>query len=389
MRMQASKETKRCPVRQILQLWFLCLFALLGLPLQAAETIAIGQVVPLTGVLAETGKQIVLGGSIYFDWINAQGGIHGAKIRHVVQDDGYKVPDTVRVTRQLLEHPEVVALFGFVGTANISQLLQEGILERAGVALVAPYTGGEELRKPFNPWIFHIRASYAEEAERMVRHLTVGMKRMAVVYQNDGFGKTGLSGVQAALEKRGLSLLGAIPYERNTTDVAQAAKKIKELQDVQAVIVIATSEPAAAFVKHYRSSGGFAQLYGISVIDPEVLLQRAGLDAVRGMGISQVVPYPFQPRIPVVREYLQLLEKYAPTAHANYTSFEAFAGAKVLVEALRRAGPEPSRSKVLRALETIQNFDLGGMTISYAPNTRVGSHFVEVTVIGGQGKLVK
>jgi len=388
MRMQPSKETS-CFIRQLLQMWLLCLCALLGLPLQAAEPIAIGQVAPLTGVLAETGKQVVLGGSIYFDWVNAQGGIHGANIRHVVQDDGYKVADTVRLTRQLLDRAEVVGLFGFIGTANVSQLLQEGVLERAGVALVAPYTGGAELRHPFNPWIFHIRASYAEEAERMVQHLTVGMKRIAVVYQNDGFGKSGLAGVQAALEKRGLSLLGAVPYERNTTDVAQAAKKIKELQNVQAVIVIATSEPAAAFVKHYRSSGGFAQLYGISVIDPEVLVKHAGLDAVRGMGISQVVPYPFQPRLPVVREYLQLLEKYAPTAHANYTSFEAFVGAKVLVEALRRVGPEPSRTKVLRALEAMQNFDVGGLVISYAPNKRVGSHFVEVTVIGGQGKLVK
>ncbi|MEO8014920.1 MAG: ABC transporter substrate-binding protein, partial [Polaromonas sp.] len=114
-----------------------------------AAELVIGQVAPLSGVLASTGKQMVVGGKIYFDHINAQGGVHGALIRQDVVDDGYKVADTVRLTREMLARPEVVALFGFAGTANVTQLLTDGVLDVGGAALVAPYTGGESLRNPF------------------------------------------------------------------------------------------------------------------------------------------------------------------------------------------------------------------------------------------------
>ncbi|MFD2376611.1 ABC transporter substrate-binding protein [Ottowia pentelensis] len=349
----------------------------------------IGQVAPLTGVLGTTGQQMVLGGKIYFDWVNSQGGVNGATIRQEVVDDGYKVPDTVRLTRALLAKPEVVALFGFAGTANITQLLADGVLEQGGAALVAPYTGGEPLRSPFNPWIFHLRASYGDEAEHMVQQLTtLNMSRIAVVYQDDGFGKAGLAGVEAALAKRNLKLVTSAGYERNTDKVEDAAKAIRAA-DAQAVIMIAINKAAGAFVKRYRELGGGAQLMSISVVDPAEIVKIAGLKNAHGVGISQVVPYPYQPRLPVVREFQQLLEKYAPEAEVNYTNFEEFLGAKVLVEGLRRAGPEPTRAKLIKALESLRNFDLGGITVSYSPTNRVGSRYVEVTVIDGEGRLRK
>ncbi|MBN9404061.1 MAG: ABC transporter substrate-binding protein [Burkholderiales bacterium] len=358
-------------------------------PSAGAAEVVIGQVAPLTGVLGTTGQQMVLGGKIYFDWVNSQGGVNGATIRQEVVDDGYKVPDTVRLTRALLAKPEVVALFGFAGTANITQLLADGVLEQGGAALVAPYTGGEPLRSPFNPWIFHLRASYGDEAEHMVQQLTtLNMSRIAVVYQDDGFGKAGLAGVEAALAKRNLKLVTSVGYERNTDKVEDAAKAIRAA-DAQAVIMIAINKAAGAFVKRYRELGGGAQLMSISVVDPAEIVKIAGLKNAHGVGISQVVPYPYQPRLPVVREFQQLLEKYAPEAEVNYTNFEEFLGAKVLVEGLRRAGPEPTRAKLIKALESLRNFDLGGITVSYSPTNRVGSRYVEVTVIDGEGRLRK
>ncbi len=366
----------------------LCAGGGLAQPARAGE-IVIGQVAPLSGVLATTGQQMVLGGKIYFDWVNAQGGVHGAQIRQHVVDDGYKVLDTVRLTRGLLERPEVVALYGFAGTANITQLLTDGVLEQGGAALVAPYTGGEPLRSPFNPWIFHVRAGYADEAEHMVQQLTtLGMDRVAVMYQDDGFGKAGLAGVEAALAKRKLRLVASAGYERNTDQVDGAVRAI-QAADAQAVIMIAINKPAAAFIQRYRAQGGGAQLYSISVVDPAELVKLAGLQNAHGLGISQVVPYPYQPKLPVVREYQQLLKQYAPGAEVNYTSFEQFLGAKVLVEALRRAGPAPTRAKVLKALESLQRLDLGGVTVGYSPTNRIGSRYVEVTVIGRSGRLMK
>lgn len=352
-------------------------------------TVTIGQVAPLSGVLATTGQQMVLGGKVYFDSVNDQGGVHGAKIRTLVLDDGYKVDETLRLTKELVAKPEVVALFGFAGSANIAKLLEEKVLADAGIALVAPYTGGELLRKPFNPWIFHVRAGYADEAEHMVKQLnTQGLARIAVLYQNDAFGKAGLAGVESALQRRGLKLVASASYERNTVEVASAVKVIRAATP-QAVIMVAINKPAAAFAKQYREAGGGGQLFNISVVDPAELVKLGGIENVRGLGISQVVPYPYQQTIPVVREFHEAMKKYAPKDEVNYTNFEEFLGAKVLVEALRRAGPKPTRAKVIAALESMNNYNLGGVRIGFGPKERVGSRFVEVTVIGSQGKLLK
>ena len=362
--------------------------ALLQTTAMAAD-IVISQLAPLTGVLASTGKQMVLGGQIYFSHINDTGGVHGQKIRVLVTDDGYKVEETVRLTREALANPEVVALYGFAGTSNVGKLLTDGVLEQGGAALVAPYTGGEPLRSPFNPWIFHVRAGYADETEHMVQQVTtLGMTRIAVMYQDDGFGKAGLEGVQKALAKRKLTLSVAAPYERNTDKVEEAVRQVKA-SDAQAVIMISVNKSTSAFIKRYREAGGGAQLYNISVVDPAEIVRLAGLKNAHGLGVSQVVPYPFMPSLPVVREYQTLLKKYAPNELVNYTSFEQFLGAKVLVEGLRRAGPKPTRAKVVKALESMGNFDLGGTSVGYSADNRVGSRYVEVTVIGSSGKLLK
>jgi ABC-type branched-subunit amino acid transport system substrate-binding protein len=343
----------------------------------------------LTGVLASTGRQMVLGAQVEFDAVNAQGGIHGEKIRHVVLDDGYRVDRTEQQTRQLVADPQLLALIGFAGTANVGQLLKDKVLEDAGIALVAPYTGGEPLRTPYNPWIFHVRAGYADEAEHMVKQLAAqGITRIAVVYQDDAFGQAGLDGVKAALERRQLQLAGAAGYERNTAKVQPAVEAMLKLQP-QAVIMVAVNKPAAAFIQQYRAHGGGGQLFSISVVDPAELVRLGGLSAVQGLGISQVVPYPYQPQRAVVREFRALMRKYAPQAEVNYTNFEEFLGAKVLVEALRRAGPKPTRAAVIQALESLHPYDLGGFDVSFGPHNRIGSRFVEVTVIGSTGKLLK
>ena len=369
----------------------LALGAALALPQARARSaeLVVAQVAPLSGVLASTGAQMVVGGRIYFEHVNATGGIHGRNIPHLVVDDGYKVDETVRLTREVLARPEVLALFGFAGTANIGKLLSERVLEEGGAALVAPYTGGEILRTPFNPWIFHVRAGYADETEHMVQQATtLGLRRIAVMYQDDGFGHAGLEGVRQALARRKLEVTVAAGFERNTDKVEEAVQRIKD-SDAQAVIMISVNKPTAAFVRRYRELGGGAQLYNISVVDPGEIVKLAGVRNAHGLGISQVVPYPYTPRLPVVREYQQLLQRHAPGESVNYTSFEEFLGAKVLVEGLRRAGPNPTRAKVVAALESMGRLDLGGITVGYSPTNRVGSRYVEVTVISSSGKLLK
>ena len=322
-----------------------------------AQDILIGQVAPLSGVLGDTGKEMVLGVKVYFDHVNAKGGINGKKIKHIVKDDAYVVADTVRLTKEMIEKDRVVALIGFAGTGNVGELLKQNVLSDAKIALVAPYTGGEPLRTPFNPNIFHIRAGYADEAEEMVKQLDrQGIKRIAVMYQDDPFGKSGLAGVEA----------GALP---------------------QAVIMISVNKSTGAFIRQFRDVAPGVQLFNISVVNPKELARLAGEDKARGVGIAQVMPYPYSPAVAVVNEYRQLMAKYAPGKELSYTSLEEFIGAKVLVEGLRKAGANPTREKVINALATLRKYDVGGFTVSFAPDNRIGSRFVEVTIIGKNGTL--
>ncbi|HYD63734.1 MAG TPA: ABC transporter substrate-binding protein [Noviherbaspirillum sp.] len=366
-----------------------CIGASFAIGAMGADEIVIGQVAPLSGVLADTGKDMVLGVKVYFDSVNDKGGVHGRKIRHVVKDDGYKVDETVRLTQEVIEKDDAVALIGFAGTGNVGELLKQKVLEKASIALVAPYTGGEILRTPFNSNIFHIRAGYADEAEGIVNQLVLlNMKRIGVMYQDDPFGKAGLAGVEAALKKRGLELVGTGAYEKNTDNVVDAVKSIAQANP-QAVVMISVNKSTAAFSKQIRAVSTVAQLVNISVVNPKEIVRMIGPDNARGIGIAQVMPYPYSPTSAIVKEYQQAMKKYAAGTELSYTSFEEFVGAKVLVEGLRRAGPNPSREKVIRGLESLNAYDVGGFTVNFSPTNRVGSRFVEITVIGKDGRLLR
>lgn len=354
-----------------------------------APDIVIGQVAPLSGVLEETGRDMVLGGKIYFDYINANGGIKGRRIRHVVKDDGYQVEKTVALTQELLDREDAVALFGYAGTGNIGKLLQDGVLAKANVALVAPYTGSETLRTPFNPYIFHLRAGYADEASTMVDYfVSNGMSKVSVMYQDDAFGKAGLAGIEDALQKHGLKVASVGHYPKNTDDVAEAVRTIGAANP-QAIAMISVTKSSAAFVKQYRAAiGNNAVIFSISVVNAQEMARLSGPEIVRGVGITQVVPYPFSGQIAVVKEYQGLLKQYGPKdAQPSYTSFEEFLGAKVLVEGLKRS-KSISREGLMTALSTL-NFDTGGFKVAFEPDNRVGSKFVNITVIGRNGKLTR
>lgn len=366
-----------------------CLAAFMASGTSAADDIVIGQVAPLSGLLADTGKDMVTGVSVYLEHVNSQGGVHGRKLRHVIKDDGYKVEDTVRLTKEAIEKDGALALIGFAGTGNVGELLTRKVLESANIALVAPYTGGEVLRTPFNPYIFHIRAGYADEAEGIVNQLVMlNMKRIGIMYQDDPFGKAGLAGVEAALKKRNLQVVGTGAYEKNTDDVTAAVNAIAQANP-QAVIMISVNKSTAAFSKQIRGVSTVAQLVNISVVNPKEIVRLIGGDNARGIGIAQVMPYPYSPASAIVKEYQQAMKKYAPGTELSYTSFEEFVGAKVLVEGVRRAGPNPTREKVIRALETLNPYDTGGFTVHFSPTNRVGSRFVEITVIGKDGRLLR
>ena len=268
------------------------------------EDLVIGQVAPLTGTIAGTGNEYVAGGAAYFAHVNDTGGIYGRKIRVALKDDSYKPDQTLALTRQMLAEDKPLALFGFVGTGNVMALNKNRVLEDAGIALLAPYTGAQDLREPMNPQIFHIRASYTDETARMVEHLqSIGLRRFAVMYQDDAFGKSGLAGAETALQKLGMQAVAKGAYDRAKPEDIDAAVAAIAATNPDAIIMVAVNRASAAFIKKMRAQGSKARLFSISVINFKELLKNAGEENARGIGISQVMPFPYSTLVPVAREF--------------------------------------------------------------------------------------
>jgi branched-chain amino acid transport system substrate-binding protein len=355
-----------------------------------AQDLVLGQVAPLTGTIAETGNEYVAGAAAYFAHVNEKGGVNGRKIRVIVKDDAYKPEETLKLTQEILERDKPIALFGFVGTANVAALNKADVLGKNGIALLAPYTGATSLRQPVVPQLFHIRASYADETAKMVEHLaTIGVKRIAVFYQDDPFGTSGLNGAVEAMKRINLAPVATAGYDRTKPEnVDEAVKKIGAVAP-DAVISVSVNRATAAFIKKMRAAGQNAQIFSISVVNFKELIKNTGEELTRGVGIAQVMPFPYTASAPVVREFHTLMKKHQPDKVISYASMESFIAAKVMVEALRRAGAKPDREKVLKALGGMSDYDVGGFTVGFSPQARVGSRFVEVTVIGPGAKLIR
>ncbi|MDQ5877293.1 MAG: hypothetical protein QG638_24, partial [Pseudomonadota bacterium] len=322
----------------------------------------------------------------YFKSVNSKGGVSGRKIELVTLDDGYVVDRTVANAKKLLDENNVFAFFGMFGSANYGALVP--MINERNVPSVAPYTGSDGLRTQLSPTTFWLRASYGDETEKIVDQLTtLGINRIAVFYQDDAFGKAGLAGVDAALAKRKLKTLATGVYDKTKNDVGEAVKTIGAA-DPQAVVMISTYKPTAAFVKQMRQSGKLPQFFALSVVGLKALHAELGAEAA-GIAISQVVPFPDNATAPVVREMKQLPPEMLPASGVTYTTLEGYIAAKVMVEALRRAGATLSREKLVAALESMRDYDVGGYPVNYAGGNRLGSRFAEVTIVSKSGKLMR
>ena len=355
-----------------------------------ASEIVVGQVAPLTGLLAPTGNHVRAGAQIYFDAVNASGGINGQKIKLVSKDDGYKVPDTIKQAKALIEEMQPVALFGFVGTGNVEAVLKEKILDDNGIPLVMIRTGATSLAKSGNPWMFITRASYAGEIGKIFQlYSATGYKNYGIFYQDDPFGQDGLASAEALAEKHGCKIVAKGSYEKNTTNVASAVKTIAAAAP-HLVIMVSNTAASAAFIKQAKDAGLRTQFVAISTTDATQLVEAIGAPTAAGVAITQVVPHPDNRTVPLSKEFKENFTKYKPEGVVyNHALLEGYVGAKVLVEGLRRAGPAPTRKKLREALEQIRNYDLGDLQISYSPTNRAGTAFADINIISGNGVLLK
>lgn len=349
------------------------------------QTIVIGQSAAFSGPAAELGGEMKKGAKAYFDLVNSEGGVAGRKIDLVSLDDGYEPNRAADNTRKLINDHKVFALFGYVGTPTSNAALP--IFTEEKVPFFGAYTGAASLREPLNRYIFNVRASYYDETEAIVEQLvSVGVKNIAVFYQNDAYGKAGLTGVERAMKKRNLPISALGTVERNTVDVAKAVQDIKAVSP-DAIIMVSAYKSCGEFIRQARKAGSNAQFFNVSFVGSNALASDLGT-AGSGVAISQVVPFPWSPSVAVVKEYQKTMAQFAPKSPYSFGSLEGYIAAKVFVEGLKRTGKELTRDKFIATLEKTNDLDVGGFHVSFAPNKHDASKYVDLTIIGKSGKFL-
>ncbi len=356
-----------------------------GAPGVTNDRILLGQSVALTGAAAQLGIQMRNGIKAYFDFVNERGGVNGRKLELLTLDDGYEPARTVPNTKKLIEEHKVFGLIGYVGTPTSVPSIP--VFTAAKVPFVGPFTGAEALRAPFNRYIFHVRASYYDETEKIVEHIvSLGGKSIAVFYQDDAYGQAGLKGVEIAMTKRGLKIAALGTVERNTVKVEGAVKSIGAAKP-DAVVMISAYTSCAEFIRQMKKTGSGSTFYNVSFVGSKALSNALGKEGV-GVGISQVVPFPWGAAVPVVKEYQQLSAKTG-NKDIDFSAMEGFLVAKVFVEGLRRTGKNLTREGFIDAMEKMQDVDVGGFFVSYSPKNHAGSKFVDLTIIARDGKFLR
>ncbi len=344
--------------------------------------IVLGQSAPLSGPSAQLGRDYREGSLAWFAEVNRKGGIHGRRLRLVSLDDRYEPALTLSNTRRLIERERAFALFGYVGTPTTKEILP--LVDQARIPLVAPLTGARLLREPLRPMVFNLRASYRAEVERIVAELVrAGRHRIAVLHQQDAFGEDGLAASRSALGGHGLRPVAVASVTRNSTATEAAARTI-QAADPNAVVIISAYPSSASFSRSMLRRGSTAQLMNVSFVGTAGLQDSLPGGAATGIGITQVVPFPWDRRVPVVAQYQQLLLKQRPSAGFGFTSLEGFLAARWLTAALEKAGPNPSRAQLANAFEGMKQLDLGGFELRLSPLDHQASDRVELTFLGSQ-----
>lgn len=359
--------------------------ALLALPAVRAqgERVLLAQSAPFSGPAAQLGIQFHNGAKLFFDQLNAQGGLHRKPVELVKLDDGYEPDRCAENTRKLLAD-DPVALFAYVGTPTSLAALP--LATAAKTPFFAPFTGAMGLREPFNRYAFHLRASYNDETALIVNQLVqLGRHKIAVFHQNDAYGKAGLDGVTLALAAHNSKPVGTATVERNSVEVAAAVKALVALRP-DAIVQIGAYKACAAFIKAAKAAGYGGTFYNVSFVGTQALADELGKDGL-GVVVSQVMPSPYNPARAIAREYVEASRKAGGENVPNFSSMEGYLAAKVLADALRRGPARITRDSVVAALEGLGQQTYGGFNVTFSGNDHVASKFVELSMLTGDGRV--
>jgi branched-chain amino acid transport system substrate-binding protein len=346
--------------------------------------IVVGQSVPLSGPMGPTMTGVLAGQNLALDEANRKGGVHGRKVKLVALDDAFDPKRTLENARKLVEEHQAVALFGLVGTAQTAAVLP--YIAEAKVPLIAVYTGSPALRARHHPYFFTTQASYTDELVRMVRNLkAVQSTQIAVVYQNNDFGKLLLPVAEKVIQEEGARLVAAKPLDASGADAVAVAQSLAPVRP-QAVIMIVAGPAVVSYVKANRAHLG-APVYTFSLSVGSAILKALGDDA-RGLAVSRATPYPWRATTGLAREFAAAMERIDKPI--DYDHYLGYINARVLLEGLKAAGkPQPTAASVTAGMEKLTRLDLGGYPFSFSPTNHHGSSFVEITVVGPNGNFIR
>ena len=344
-----------------------------------------GMSAAFSGPAGELGQAMRVGIQTAFNTVNEEGGIGGRTLELSTIDDVYLPDKAVLNTIAFIEDHDVFALIGAVGTPTSRAAVP--VAEEAGVPYIAPFTGANFLRDANLTSVLNLRSSYFQETEEMVERLTqdLGITRIAILYQDDSFGRAGLEGVLNALEKRDMELASIGLYRRLTSAVKAALLDIRQ-GDPQAVIIIGAYEPAATLIQWYRHLGLDPVFIAVSFVGSNALAEKLGADG-KNVFVTQVVPFPRDDTLPVTAEYLQALQRHFPNAEPGFVSFEGYLAGRLAIEGIKRCGETITRECFLQSFRDGGPIDFGGFQVRYGPDDNQGSDRVFMTRIDGEGEF--
>lgn len=343
------------------------------------QGVAIGQSVPLTGPGAAAGKPYQQGAKLYFDRVNAAGGVHGRKIDLVTMDDAGDAATAAANTRKLLDRG-VLCLFGYGGSSQVAASYP--LAKGSGVLMFAPLSAADEFHGPDFPNIYTLRPGYADEATAIARHVEMlGARRLAILHTGDG---EALAAVASA--QRSMTRLGAQLIARTVLSGSGVGRDIDQVLAAapEAVLVVADPAGAAVVVRYLRAMKYRGPIYGFSNTGESLLADQLGAEG-EGVVVARVVPKGENPQTQVARQ-LQADAVAAGLGKPNVYMLEGYIAAHVLVQALRDTSPEPTRAKLHHAIDSLRDFDVGGFRVHYNKE-RVGSRLVELAMIDAQGRV--
>lgn len=354
-----------------------------GAALAAAGPLVIGQTADFSGPQASAVKETTAAARAYFDRVNKAGGVNGRPIVLESIDDGFDPKRTAENARKLIAEKQPLALMLSRGTANAEALIP--VTQQYRIAVLGPVGGSERMHNPADHYLFNLRPPHKYEAQKAVGQLaSQGLQHIAVVYVDDAMGNDAVKGAIAGLEAAGLQPAALAKIPRGEPRVEEAVEAMVKAQP-DAVVGLCIPKSCAALVHRMREKGLLAQFVSMSNTSSSGYVKNLGADA-RGVIVTQVYPYPYNDSTGAAKEFHHLAAEYHLAT--SYSAMEGFIAAKVMTEALRRAGANPTPQSLIAALEKM-DYDVGNFPIAFAGHGRSGNEFMEMTMISRGGRFIR